>query len=80
MESEYFRSGASERHARHAGKTLETFEDAEAERNKFLALLDKVNNTPAFIEMCEKSQRLTPYQMLMLEGLESDYQAHGELR
>ncbi len=75
MENEYFHSDVP---VRNVGTNLEG--DVEFERETFLALLDMVNDSPVFIEICEKSQRLTPYQILMLEGLELDYQAHGELR
>ncbi|HIH17875.1 MAG TPA: hypothetical protein HA282_05195 [Nanoarchaeota archaeon] len=78
MESGYFGLDVP-RQDPHASLPVDA-ENVELERETFLSLLDLVNDLPLFIEICEKSQRLTPYQQIMLEELENDYQHNGELR
>ena len=78
MESEYFGLDVPRQNP-HASLPVDA-ENVELERETFLSLLDLVNDLPLFIGICEKSQRMTRYQELMLEGLEVDYQHNGELR
>ncbi len=77
MESEYFHSNMY-KPVRLPSKDIE--DNIELERETFLALQDRIGDTPLFIEMCYKSQNLTHLQRLMLEEIEIDDYVHGESR